>query len=63
MVLSHLGAGDDGQEAVSPLDLLRDVGRSDLAGRAGGLSRAIQKYHQLKVLMGKRVDRQFIEGT
>lgn len=62
-VLPRLGAGDDGQETEPPLDLLRDVGGPDLTARAGGLGRAVQKHHQLKVLVGKGVRRQLVEGT
>ena len=63
VVLSGLGAGDDGQEAVPPLDLLRDVGGPDLAGGAGGLGRPVQEHHQLEVLLGESVDWELVEGT
>lgn len=60
-VLSCLGVRNDGQEAVSPLDLLWDVGGPDLTGRASRLSCSLQKDHQLKVLMREGISWQLIE--
>lgn len=62
-VLAHLVAGDNGQEAVSPLDLLGDEGGPYLAGGAGGLGRPIQKDHQLKVLLLEGVCCHIVEQT
>lgn len=50
-VFPFFGLGHDGSEAVPPEHLLGDVGRPHLAGGTGGLHGAIQKHHQLKVLL------------
>lgn len=54
-IFSLFAAGDDREEVVSPHDLLRDVGSPDLAGGAGGLGRAIEKHHKLKLLLMQSV--------
>ncbi len=56
-VFSLFAAGDDREEVVAPHDLLRDVGSPDLAGRAGGLGRAVEKHHELKLLLMQSVHR------
>lgn len=50
-VFPFFGLGHDGSKAVPPEHLLGDVGRPHLAGGTGGLHGAIQKHHQLKVLL------------
>ena len=62
-VLSALGAGDDGQEAVAPLDLLGYEGGADLAGGARGFGRTVEEDHQLELLQVEGVRGHAEEGA
>lgn len=50
-VFSLLAARDYREQVVTPHDFLGDVGSPDLAGGAGGLGRALQEDHELKLLL------------